>query len=68
MHFEGHQIEDHYIKEHSLKIISLIDLIKSCQHNLDHLRETFSHSYSSGNGENSELLTQCTGCMCIEDL
>ena len=41
MHFEGHQIEDHYIKEHSLKIISLIDLIKSCQHNLDHLREIF---------------------------
>ena len=67
MHYESHQTEDHHREEHSLKI-SLIDLTKSCQQNLDHLRGIFWHYYISCNGENSELLTQCSGCMCIEDL
>ena len=37
MHFESHQTEDHYREEHYLKL-SLINLIKSCQQNLDHSR------------------------------
>ena len=37
MYFESHQTEDHHREEHSGKI-SLIDLMKSIQQYLDHLR------------------------------
>ena len=37
MHVESHQTEDHHREEHSLKI-NLIDLMKSSQQYLDHLR------------------------------
>ena len=40
MHFESHQTEAHHREEHLLKI-RLIDLIKSCQQNLDNLRGIF---------------------------
>ena len=40
MDFESHQTDDHHKEEHYLKI-SLIDLIKFCQQNLDNLREIF---------------------------
>ena len=35
MHFESYQTEDHHREEHWLKI-GMVDLIKSCQQNLDH--------------------------------
>ena len=67
MHFESHQTESHHREERWLKI-GLTDLIKSRQQNLDHLRGIFKHYYNSCNGEKSEMLTQCPGSLCIEDL
>ena len=57
MHFESHQTEDYYREEHYLKL-SLINLIKSCQQNLDHSRAIIVVAME-------KKWTQCPGCMHI---
>ena len=62
MDFENHQMEDHHRKEHSDRFHKVLKTeFRSFK------RDILAH-YSSCSGENSELLTQCPGCMCIEDL